>query len=265
MRKAFTLSEALVTLAIIGVLAAILIPVINNVRPDKDKIAYKKAIYSLSNAVSNAMDSAYTGGGYGADFGAGANWGASADWSSPGQAGWGIYGPGGANVSGFNWYGSGTPGYSGVTPGQPGSGDGSGDPNSPASQNSQSFCKTIADSLNTIGSVRCDGPWPGCDGEGSCYKTPNFVTSDGIRYWGLEDTIPFVKQNDEKYGSKIIYVDREVRSSERSASTFRRDVSNSDKLGLKIKIRSDGKVYTDGDYTYENKLIEESLSLKKDS
>ena len=31
MKKAFTLSEALVTLAIIAVLAAILIPVVNNV------------------------------------------------------------------------------------------------------------------------------------------------------------------------------------------------------------------------------------------
>ena len=57
MKKAFTLSEALVTLAIIGVLAAILIPVIDNVRPDKDKITYKKALYSMQSAVSNAMDS----------------------------------------------------------------------------------------------------------------------------------------------------------------------------------------------------------------
>ena len=38
MKKAFTLSEALITLAILGVLAAILIPVLDNVRPDKDKI-----------------------------------------------------------------------------------------------------------------------------------------------------------------------------------------------------------------------------------
>ena len=57
MRKAFTLSEALITLAIIGVLAAILIPVIDNVRPDKDKITYKKALYSMQSAISNAMDS----------------------------------------------------------------------------------------------------------------------------------------------------------------------------------------------------------------
>ena len=57
MKKAFTLSEALVTLAIIAVLLAILIPVIDNVRPDKDKVYYKKALYDMQNAVANAMDS----------------------------------------------------------------------------------------------------------------------------------------------------------------------------------------------------------------
>ncbi len=54
---AFTLSEALVTLAILGVLAAILIPVLDNIRPDKDKLTYKKALYSLQKALSSAMDS----------------------------------------------------------------------------------------------------------------------------------------------------------------------------------------------------------------
>ena len=58
MKKAFTLSEALITLAILGVLAAILIPVINNVRPDKDRITYKKALYSMQGAISQAMDDA---------------------------------------------------------------------------------------------------------------------------------------------------------------------------------------------------------------
>ncbi len=56
MKKAFTLSETLISLAIIGVLAAVLIPVINNVRPDKDRILYKKAMYTLQNALSTAID-----------------------------------------------------------------------------------------------------------------------------------------------------------------------------------------------------------------
>lgn len=55
-KKAFTLSEALVTLAILGVLAAILIPVLDNVRPDKDRIMYKKAMYAMQGAVSSVMD-----------------------------------------------------------------------------------------------------------------------------------------------------------------------------------------------------------------
>ncbi len=55
-KNAFTLSEALVTLAILGVLAAILIPVLDNVRPDKDRIMYKKAMYAMQGAVSSVMD-----------------------------------------------------------------------------------------------------------------------------------------------------------------------------------------------------------------
>ena len=51
MKKAFTLSEALITLAIIGVMASILIPTLNNAKPDKDKITYKKALYTVQSAV----------------------------------------------------------------------------------------------------------------------------------------------------------------------------------------------------------------------
>ncbi len=54
---AFTLAEALVTLAILGVLAALLIPVLESSRPDKDKLTYKKALYTMQKALSQAMDS----------------------------------------------------------------------------------------------------------------------------------------------------------------------------------------------------------------
>ncbi len=56
MKKAFTLSEVLISLAIIGVISAILIPVLNNVRPDKERILYKKAMYTLQNAISTALN-----------------------------------------------------------------------------------------------------------------------------------------------------------------------------------------------------------------
>lgn len=41
----FTLSEIMITLAILGVLAAILIPVINSNRPDRNKSLFRKAYY----------------------------------------------------------------------------------------------------------------------------------------------------------------------------------------------------------------------------
>ncbi len=44
-KKAFTLAEVMVTLAVFGVLAALLLPAIANVRPNKNKVMFKKAYY----------------------------------------------------------------------------------------------------------------------------------------------------------------------------------------------------------------------------
>ena len=46
MRKAFTLAETLITLAVIGIVAAITIPVMNNTVGEKDKIAKVKKVQS---------------------------------------------------------------------------------------------------------------------------------------------------------------------------------------------------------------------------
>lgn len=203
MKKAFTLSEALVTLAIIGVLAAILIPVINNVRPDKDRITYKKALYSLQSAVSNAMDSTeYTM----------------------------------ASNSAAYWMDDGI------------------DPDG--------FCRSIADTLNTAGRVNCTTSGHACaDPTHSCYESPNFITNDGIRYWGLEGR--FSSTNPVK----TIYVDRKLTSGEVQKIGEGRDLLGRKGYGLKIQVRYDGKVGTDmatvenGDFNYENDLIEESLQV----
>lgn len=44
-KKAFTLAEVMVTLAVFGVLAAMLFPAIASVRPNKSKVLFKKAYY----------------------------------------------------------------------------------------------------------------------------------------------------------------------------------------------------------------------------
>ncbi len=209
MKKAFTLSEALVTLAIIGVLAAILIPVISTVRPDKDKISYKKALYSMQSAVSNAMDSTV--------YSIAAN--SAAYWKDQ-------------NI-----------------------GD-------------EDFCRSVADSLNTAGTINCSNAGYNCDSDlgpkgpgGSCYSSPNFITTDGIRYWGLEGK--FTDQPDQD--SRTIYVDRALSSGE--LDKLAKDGSLPDRgLGLKIQVSYDGKIGTPSnstDFNYEDELIENSLDVTK--
>ncbi|MGM9994394.1 MAG: type II secretion system protein [Candidatus Avigastranaerophilus sp.] len=236
MKKAFTLSEALVTLAIIGVLAAILIPVINNARPDKDKIVYKKALYSLQTAVANAMNSAYVSDGFGT--------GGDTSWAGGNN-------PGGDTSNISNWWGDG----SGDGSGGDGSGGGSGDGSD--SGGSNSFCKAVADSLNIAGGTNCSGT--------SSYDNPNFITTDGIRYWGLEDDSEFSTTDGNGY--KDIYVDRNVGKNERKSLGRIRmkdsEITSNNDLGMKIRVKWDGKVFTpdDDSYGYENGLIEQSLDI----
>ena len=44
-KNAFTLAEVMVTLAVFGILAALLLPAIANVRPNKNKVMFRKAYY----------------------------------------------------------------------------------------------------------------------------------------------------------------------------------------------------------------------------
>lgn len=53
-KHGFTLSEVLIALGIIGIISAIGLPLINNARPDRNKIMYLKAYDSLTEAARNA-------------------------------------------------------------------------------------------------------------------------------------------------------------------------------------------------------------------
>lgn len=51
MKKAFTLTEILITLCITGIVASLIIPSMVKLRPDSTKIAYLKIYDSLSNSI----------------------------------------------------------------------------------------------------------------------------------------------------------------------------------------------------------------------
>ena len=53
MKKAFTLAEILVTLTIIGIVAALIVPAISNLRPDKNKTAYLQVYDTISQTVKS--------------------------------------------------------------------------------------------------------------------------------------------------------------------------------------------------------------------
>ena len=51
MKKGYTLSEVMVTMTILGILASILLPTIARFRPNKDKMLFKKAYYITERVV----------------------------------------------------------------------------------------------------------------------------------------------------------------------------------------------------------------------
>jgi len=55
-KKAFTLTELIIALGVIGILAAVLMPIIANMLPDTNAIMAKRAYYAVQNVVSDMIN-----------------------------------------------------------------------------------------------------------------------------------------------------------------------------------------------------------------
>ncbi len=58
-KKGFTLAEVMISLAIVGILAALVTPTIVGLRPNKNKMMVKKAYYTTENIVSSLINDSY--------------------------------------------------------------------------------------------------------------------------------------------------------------------------------------------------------------
>lgn len=190
-KKGFTLSEALIVITILGIIASITIPVLNNTKPDKDQILYRKALQTIQGAMSVMMDSH--------DL------------------------------------------------------DNCPDLWADSSLDADSFCEAFIKEVNISGQYHCSG--------NSSYDNPNFVTTDGLRFWGFEGKV----FNTSNKKDRDVYVDRNLTNDERNHLANRRG-NNYKEPGLKINIQYDGKVGTKPNstaYEYENKLITSSYVAAK--
>lgn len=195
MKKAFTLVETLISMVVIGIIAAILIPMLSASSPQKERVMYKKAVYSMQEALSTALNDI----GYSEDV--------------PNE---GIQGTGESYWAGVD---------------------------------AQKFCNSVASAMSTMGSVDCSSAGD--------KDAPNFVTSNGIKWWGLGGTA-VTKAND-----KTIYVD--VNGSA-GPGTPGVDI-------LKLNVKYDGRVVTPissttdattgTDWSTENGYLSDSTKFTK--
>ena len=203
MKKAFTLAETLITLDVLGIVAAITLPQLNKIRIDKDKTFYTKSLMSIQSAMIVAMDSPFLN--------------KKIEYLDDGTM-----------LKPKFW--------------------------ADDSLEENLFCKTIAETLNTTGDVDCSG--------NSQYENPNFITTDGIRFWNLDGKFTEIIDNKE---SKVIYVDRKLSNTEIKDLEKNRDQYH--KIpGLKIVITYKGKVKTlnTKEYNYENEIIKNLQNLQKE-
>ena len=56
MKKGYTLSEVLVVLLVLGIIAAFIIPAVMRTAPERNTLLYKKSFYSLQEASSKLIN-----------------------------------------------------------------------------------------------------------------------------------------------------------------------------------------------------------------
>ncbi len=229
-KHSFTLAETLVTLTILGIIMAIVMPLINKAKPDKDIIIFKKGLYTIQSAVGNATEVLINQGALSNEI-----------WKDDLPDGTQVY-----------------------------------------------FCERLADHLNTAIENCYDGTGTKTQASSS-YDDPQIVTTDGIRFWRIaDDTLGDVGGPANRYN--VICIERGLSAKEATTLSAVRGANwsnqfngggsscgtttingNAINVGLKIKVRWDGKVYIPSETTddsqyfnYEKELINKAFEVKKD-
>lgn len=206
MKKGFTIAETVITVAILGVIAAVTIPVLNKTQPNKDVVMYNKALYTIQNAVSQVAERSFE--------------------IAASQEGY--------DVSEY-------------------------EPdkfleNIPA----RVVCREIANVLNVSGQVNCN--------QNGSYENPNFITTDGMRFWGIGHGSNFTGKanpgDNDGEGIDMDYnlteADKKARLKAKYPDATKRPTWSDKEYGLKIDVEGDGKVHAPNwtAYSYENFLLE---------